>query len=200
MELEITLGKYEDYQLFGPILKCLEGNPPASCKQRAFVSLILPIFEKDGGRMIYRGNIFIQRRFASKILKMAHGSNTYGHFGFSKAISRFENYHWRPKGRDVKRYVQGCLTFQQMKDKSGKKLTDPTFVEVRDRGWGSLATYFIVAPPKTKMSFYSITTWVYRLSRIFHFIPLNISDTSVHVAERFYPHVFQNYGIPETIV
>lgn len=81
------------------------------------------------------------------MLHMAHDSDVAGHFSFSKTISRSAKYHWIHKARDVKRYLQGCLTCQQNKYHSGKKLTDLTSLEVPKIRWGSLATYFIVVFP-----------------------------------------------------
>ncbi len=88
---------------------------------------------------------------------MAHDANTGGHFGFSKTISRLEMYHWRLKTRDVKRYVTGCLVYEQKKDHGGNKLTEPSSLGVPETRWGSLVTDFIVGLPKTKNGFDCIT-------------------------------------------
>ena len=95
---------------------------------------------------------------------MAHECKIAGHFGYYKMLTRLKNFFWKHKSRDVKKYVQGCLTCQQKKDNREKKLGDPTALEIRDRRWGFLATDFIVALPKTKNGYDCITTWVDRLS------------------------------------
>ena len=92
------------------------------------------------------------------------------------------------------------MTCQQKKDHQGKKLGDPTSLEVPTRRWGSLATDFIVSLPKTKNGFNSITTWVDRLSRRVHFIPSKEADTAVDVANAFYSNIFKLHGIPDNIV
>jgi len=200
IEFEAILGNYENDQFFGPIVKALEGAESSNGKQNEFIKRVLPMFERDGARLLYQGKLCVPRRAVSSILHMAHDSKIAGHFGFSKTMSRLENYHWRHKGRDVKKYVQGCLTCQQKKDHSGKKLTDPTSLEVPERRWGSLATDFIVSLPKTKLGYDCITTWVDRLSRRVHFIPSKMSDTAVDVADSFYTHVFKHHGMPDIIV
>ena len=85
-------------------------------------------------------------------------------------------------------------------DHQGKKLGDPTSLEVPTRRWGSLATDFIVSLPKTKRGFNSITTWVDRLSRRVHFIPSKEADKAVDVANAFYSNIFKLHGIPDNIV
>ena len=79
---------------------------------------------------------------------MAHDCKVSGHFGFYKTLSRLKNFYWKSKSKDVKSYVQGCLTCQQKKDSREKKLGDPMSLEIPDRRWGSIATDFIVSLPQ----------------------------------------------------
>ncbi len=64
----------------------------------------------------------------------------------------------------------------------GKKVSDPTSLEVLERRWNSTASNFILKLPKTKNGYYSITTYVDRLSRRIYFTPSKDSDTAVDVA------------------
>lgn len=129
------------------------------------------MFEKDEGRLLYRGNLCVPKRSVSNILQMAHESKIAGHFEVSKTLSRLENYHWRHKGRDVKRYVQGCLTCQQKKKSQWEETDGSNFLGGTRKGWGSLTTDFIAGLLKTKLGYDCITTWVDRISRRVHFIP-----------------------------
>ncbi len=98
----------------------------------------MPLFERDGKRLLYEGKLCIPRTSVAPILQMAHDAKTGGHFGFSKTLSRVEKYHWRHKTSDVKQYVSGCFVCQQKNDHGGKKLTEPSSLEVPERRWGSL--------------------------------------------------------------
>ncbi len=150
------------------------------------VEKLLPLFHLDGNKLLYQGKLCVPRKAISTVMQLAHDAKTAGHFGYLKTLSRLKNYHWKHKARDVKKYVQGCLVCQQKKDYLGKKLTDPTSLEVPERRWGSLASDFIVKLPKTKNGYDSITTYVDRLSRRVHFIPSKDSDTAIDVANAFF--------------
>ncbi len=89
---------------------------------------------------------------------------------------------------------------EQKKDFGGKKLTEPSSLEVPERRWGSLATDFIVGLSKTKNGLDCITTWVDRLSRTVHFIPSKESDTAVDVANSFFSNLFKQHGLPDSII
>ncbi len=117
----------------------------------------MPLFERDGKRLLYEGKLCIPRTSVAPILQIAHDATTRGHFGFSKRLLRLEKYHWKHKTRDVKEYVTGCLVCQQKKDHGGKKLTEPSSLEKPERRWGSLATDFIVGLAKKKNGFVCIT-------------------------------------------
>ncbi len=92
------------------------------------------------------------------------------------------------------------MVCQQKKDYLGKKLTDPTSLEVPERRWGSLATDFIVKIPLTKSGFDCIATYVDRLSRRVHFIPSKEFATAVDAANTFFSNIFKHHGMPESIV
>ena len=105
---------------------------------------ILPMFKKDCGRIYCNGNLCILRKSMSEVLQLAHDFNISGHFKFAKTLSRLSNFRWRHKSRDVRKYVQGCMKFQQFKDSNQKKSTDPESLELPKRIWGSISTEFIV--------------------------------------------------------
>lgn len=112
---------------------------------------MLSDFRWDGERLLYLGKLCIPRAAVSTILLMAHDANTAGHFGYTKTMSRLDNYHWRYKSRDVKKYVQSCLVCQKKKNYGERKLTEPTSLEFPERTSGSLATDLLSRSRKPKM-------------------------------------------------
>lgn len=66
------------------------------------------------------------------------------------------------------------MVCQRKKDHRGKKLGDPTRLEVPDRRWGSLACDFIVNLPRSRNGFESITTNVDRFRDEFPVFHQNI--------------------------
>ncbi len=200
IDIDDIIGGYEDDKFYGAILKGLKGEEISDEMLKRKVEKLLPLFHLDGNKLLYQGKLCVPRKAIATIMQLAHDAKTAGHFGYFKTLSRLKNYHWKNKSRDVRNYVQGCLVCQQKKDYMGKKLTDPTSLEVPGRRWGSLASDFIVKLPKTKNGFDSITTYVDRLTRRVHFIPSKDSDTAVDVANAFFSHLFKHHGMPDSIV
>lgn len=200
IKTEDVLGSYEDDQFYGPLLKVMNGvKLPNEFQQKKFEKLT-PFFQLKGSKIFYDGKLCVPRKAVSNVLQLAHDAKISGHFGYYKTMSRLKSFHWKHKTRDIKEYVQGCMVCQQKKDHQGKKLGDPTSLEVPKRRWGSLATDFIVSLPKTKNGFDSITTWVDRLTRRVHFIPSKNNDSAVDVANAFFRNLFQHHGMPDNIV
>lgn len=200
VDLEDVIDGYEDDKFYGSVLKLLKGEEISDEIMRRKILKIKPLFHLNERKLLYCGKLCVPRKAIPTILQLAHDAKTAGHFGYLKTLSRLKNYHWKHKSRDVKNYIQGCLVCQQKKDYLGKKLTDPTSLEVPERRWGSLASDFIVKLPKTKNGFDSITTYVDRLSRRVHFIPSKDSDTAVDVANAFFSNLFKLHGMPDSIV
>lgn len=192
--------EYEDDQLFGPIVKGIQGELPQDKVQRDRTTRLLPLFSYLDGTLWYDKKICVPRRNVKDILYHAHDSPIAGHFGLAKTLGRLERYHWRHKARDVKQYVEGCQKCQQKKDSRAKKLGEPTPLDVPTRRWGSVSTDFIVKLPTTKNGFDCITTWVDRLSRRVHFIPSKVTDTAVDVANQFFTCIFKLHGLPDSVV
>jgi len=168
---------YDDDEFFGPLLKVMEGqNLSDKIKDKKFKSLI-GMYHRDGRKLLYNGKLCIPRKAVPGIMHMAHDAKIAGHFGYFKTLSRLRNFYWKHKSRDVKNYVQGCITCQQKKDYQGKKFGNPSSLEVPNRRWGSIATDFIVSLPKTKDS-----------------------DTAVDVANSFFRNMFPYHGMPDNIV
>ena len=86
------------------------------------------------------------------------------------------------------------------KDYSGKKLNDPTSLEIPERRWRSIACDFIVKLPKTRNGFDCITTYIDRLSRRVHFIASRETDTAFDAAKAFFSCIFKLHGLPDSIV
>jgi len=200
IEIGDIIESYDSDQFFGPVVKALKGEWPNNEKERIKLEKLVPMFKKEGQKLLYTGRLCVPRKSVSRILDLAHDCKTSGHFKFAKTMSRLENFHWRHKSRDVKNYIDGCIVCQQYKDSNQKKLTDPSSLEMPERRWGSLATDFIVHLPKTKDGYDAITTWVDRLSRRVHFIKCKTTDTAVDVADSFFTNIFKHHGLPDSIV
>ena len=200
IRFEDVIVGYEDDQFFGPIVKALTGEWPTEAKQKVKLEKLVPMFTMEGKKLLYRKKLCVPRKSISTVMHMAHDSKISGHFKFAKTMARLDNFHWRHKARDVKKYIDGCIVCQQYKDSNQKKLSEPVSLEMPERRWGSLATDFIVHLPKTKNGYDSITTWVDRLSRRVHFVKSKTTDTSIEVSDTFFSNIFKHHGMPDSIV
>ena len=111
---EIT-DNYENDQVFGPLLKVMKGERLKDIVQQKKFEKMAQYFHLDGKKLLYEGKLCVPRKSVSDVLQMAHDCKVAGHFGYFKTLSRLNKFYWKHKSRDVKRYVQGCLTCQQKK-------------------------------------------------------------------------------------
>ena len=116
IDVNDVLSDYEGDQFFGRVVRALQGEWPEDDTQRRTVEKIIPMFKRDGSKLMYHGKLCVPRKSVSNVLQLAHDLKSSGHFGFSKTLSRLDGYHWKHKSRDVKNYVRGCLRCQQYKD------------------------------------------------------------------------------------
>lgn len=106
----------EDDELFGPLLKVMEGqNVRDQINQKKFESLA-GMFHRDGERLLYDGKLYIPRRLVRDVMHLVHDAKVSGHLGYFKTMTRLKNVYWKHKARDEKQYVQGLAICQQKKD------------------------------------------------------------------------------------
>lgn len=101
-------------------MKAMDGEEAIDQNQKSFLKIALPMFAMEGVRLFHEGKVCVTRLSVAKILELAQDSNIYGHFIFSKTILRLDNYHWRQKGRDLKRYIEGCLILNKRRITVGR--------------------------------------------------------------------------------
>ena len=122
-------------------MKAIEEEWPQDQIQRRKLEKILPMFRKDGERLLeytklsivvdyYNVELCIARKSVSDVLQLVHDSKISGHFKFAKTLSRLSNFHWRHKSQDVRKYVEGCMKCQQFKDSNQKKLAHTESLEI----------------------------------------------------------------------
>ncbi len=134
--MDSVIGSYEEYLFFKFILDAIDSKEIADEVKKAQILSLLPLFHRDGKKLLYQVNLCVTRKSVANVLQMAHDSKIAGHCGFAKMMSRLEKYHWKNKERDVKSYVQDCMACQQKKDHGSKRFTDPMSLEVPKRRWG----------------------------------------------------------------
>ena len=94
-------------------LLCNDVEVPFVKHEDVITRCMLPMFRKDGERLYYSGKLCRPRKSVSDVLQLAHDSKISGRFKFAKTLSRLNNFHWRHKSRDVRKYVEGIMKYQQ---------------------------------------------------------------------------------------
>lgn len=84
----------------------MNGEWPDDETKKKQLEQILPMFKKDGSKLIYHGKLCVPRKSISTILQMEHdskeSSHFSGHFAFSKTFSRLRNYQWKHRSSEVR--------------------------------------------------------------------------------------------------
>lgn len=133
-------------------------------------------------------------------MHMPYNSNIVGRLIFSNIKAKQDIFRWRHKERNVKRYIDWFIVFQQYKDSNRNKILKLGSLEMSERRWGSLDPDFIVHLPKTKKTYDAITTWVDRLSIIVHFVKSTTNNSSINVVDTLFANILKHHVMLDSIV
>ena len=125
IDTDFIVNNYNSDQYFGRVLEALKGIWPTDDRRKYALKKVIDYFKTKENPLYYENKLCLPRRSVSEVLQLAHDLKPSGHHGTAKTLARLDQYHWKNKSKDVKAYVSGCTVCQQMKDHSGKKLTDP---------------------------------------------------------------------------
>ena len=135
------------------------------------------------------------------ILEESHRSNLSIHPGATKMYQDLKKlFWWSGMKREVAQFVYACLTCQKSKVEHQKpaRLMQP--LEISEWKWDSISMDFVTGLPNTPRGHDAIWVIVDRLTKLTHFIPINISYP-VSKLEKIYTHVIVRlHGIPLCIV
>ncbi|KAK1412797.1 hypothetical protein QVD17_34310 [Tagetes erecta] len=191
----VTLTEIEEKLWADPftkdIIQQLQQNPNA-----------VPHHSLIGQSLMYKGKIFVpaDSTLRNSILQEAHGTLMAGHGGFLKTYKRVTaQFYWPNMKRDVREFVQNCLTCQQHKYEalSPAGLLQP--LPIPNQIWEDISLDFIVGLPPSNR-FDTIFVVVDRLSKYAHFLPLAHPFTAKSVAALFCKEIVRLHGYPRSIV
>lgn len=92
---------------------------------------------------------FVSKVFVNYILHLVHNCNISVHCSSRKKLSRLDHLQWKGKALDVRLYCEGCVTYQQEKDRCWRPLGILQVLEFPKRRWGSVSLDFITHLPET---------------------------------------------------
>lgn len=169
---------------------CITNHPPN------------PNYSVHDHLLFWKGRLVLpaDHEIVQKILHEFHSSMLGGHAGFARTLARISaQFFWHGMNRDIKAYVQNCLTCQQAKTEATLPAGLLQPLPIPDQIWEDIAMDFITGLPSSG-GYTVILVVIDRLSKYAHFSPLKANYSSKVVAETFMKFVVKLHGFPKTIV
>ena len=161
-------------------------------------------FDQRHGLYYFHGRICIPNDLELKqfLLHEYHEAPYSGHQGIKRTHDAVARVYWWPRmGKDVRDYVNSCLTCQRTKPRNVKPygLLEP--LEIPSRRWDDISMDFITHLPVSPSTGHeSVLVIVDRLSKGVHFVPCNMDMTAEDTAALFIKEFFRLHGLPKSIV
>ena len=137
----------------------------------------------------------------TKILAEAHGTPYSIHPGSVKMYQDLKPFYWWPgMKRDVAKYVERCLTCQQVKAEHQRPSGPLQPLRIPEWKWEDISMDFILGLPLTPKGYSVIWVIVDRLTKSAHFLPLKRNHTMEDLALLYIQNIVRLHGVPITIV
>ncbi|CAJ0937392.1 unnamed protein product [Ranitomeya imitator] len=146
------------------------------------------------------GKTFVPANLRPEVLSWAHSSRVGGHFGTKRTSELLARTYWWPHmARDVKDYIQACVSCAQNRSPWQQPAGLLYPLPVADRPWEMVGMDFVVGLP---MSRGCSIIWVVtdHFSKMVHLVPLPRLPSARALAVLFIKHVFRLHGMPDKIV
>lgn len=152
--------------------------------------------------LYYKDRLFIpdHKDWRANLLTEYHNTPLAGHSGVQPTVARLTtSFYWPSLYTAVKEFVKNCVTCQQSKNQTQKKLGLLQALPLPSQVWEKLTMDFITHLPN---SFGHTVIWVIcdRLTKYVHFIALSSKFTAEDLANCFLVEIFRLHGIPKTII
>jgi len=140
------------------------------------------------------------KELKKEILDEAHSSPYSVHLGSTKMYKDLRLHFWWPKMKyEVAKYVQKCLTYQQVKIEhqrpSGK--FKPLFIP--EWKWEHVTMDFVIGLPRTQKKFNAIWVIVDRITKSTHFLPIQNTFSMDQYAQLYIEEIIR-LGSPVSII
>ena len=98
--------------------------------------------------------------------------------------------------RDVVRFVEKCLTCQQVKAEHQRPARTLQPLEIPEWKWEQITMDFVSGLPRSPTNHDSIWVIVDRLTKTAHFIPILMTYSMDRLAELYVQHIVRLHGVP----
>ena len=136
-----------------------------------------------------------------QLLIEAHKTPYSVHPGTTKMYQDLKKGYWWPgMKKDVVRFVEKCLTYQQVKAEHQRPAGTLQPLEIPEWKWEQITMDFVSGLPKSPTNHDSIWVIVDRLTKTAHFIPILMTYSMDRLAELYVQHIVRLHGVPKSIV
>jgi hypothetical protein len=153
--------------------------------------------------LMYRGSIYVpnSQELKKMILREMHNVPYVGHLGYHKTITTIKRqYYWLDMKKEVEYFIVKCLECQKVKveHRHPAGLLQP--FPIPKWKWEVVIMDFITKLPKTNKQHDSIMVVVDKLTKVVHFIPVNLTHKETNIVNIYMREIALLHGIPKTIV
>jgi hypothetical protein len=133
------------------------------------------------------------------ILREAHDSAYSIHPDSTKMYKDLKtHYWWYGMKRDIAEYVSLCDTHQWVKAEHKRPTRLLQHLKIPERKWEEIRMDFIVGLPRTQAGYDSIWVILDRLTKVAHFIPVNMTYSGAKLAELYMSRIVCLHGVPSS--
>ena len=136
-----------------------------------------------------------------RVIASHHEHPWCGHFKVSKTLKSLQRLFWWPEmARDVKRFVDSCLSCQLTKSNTQAPggLYQP--IQVPQSRFDEMSMDFITCLPVSERGNTTILVMVDRLSKLVHLAPCTTEITAEQTYELWVQHWWKHHGVPQRII
>lgn len=158
----------------------------------------------EDGLLFFREKCYVPKNehLRRSLVQQYHESLSTRHPGQFKTLELIKQDYWLPgMHMFIKKYVEGCITCQQMKPN-----THPTTVPLlpiksnSDRPFGQITINFITDLPENSGSDSLMVVLDHGLTKGAIFIPCNKIIDALRTADNLSTHVYKRFGLPDKII
>jgi hypothetical protein len=152
---------------------------------------------------MYRGRIYVpnSHKLKNMVLKEMHNVPYVGHPGYCKNIVVVKGQdYWSRMKKEVVNFIANCLACQKVKDEHIYLVGLLQPLPIPEWKSKVVTMDFITKLPRTIKQHDSIMVVVENLTKVAHFIPLNLTHKEINIVDIYMREIIRLYGIPKTIV
>ena len=152
--------------------------------------------------MYKEGKVYVPKDdiLRAEIIRLYHDTPVGGHGGQWKMVELVtQNFWWPGVTKEVKRYVEGCNSYQRNKNYTEQLAGKLMPNSIPEKPWMHISADFITKLPLAQ-GYDVILVVVDKLTKMVHFIPTTEKTLVEGLARLFRDNVWKLHGLPESII